>query len=197
MLAYWSGVVERLSRDGEAQADTGPTIERSDYSLETGETPVQSYVIHGGGHDRFDLSGMERTGSAIWSFLSDVSGWGHGATPSPGLDVTAGHAQLDEGQPSPDGMYTGAGILHPSRDRDTWTAPMGGFAIDWSAIPQPFSIDGSSPLYGIKNGDAAGDGSSEALRFDGLGVFHAQRQQTTEPPISMAMIGCIRSGMAC
>ena len=177
MLAYWSGVNEAaLSETVTLKQTSGLTIERSDFSLKTGETPVQSYVIHGGGHDWFDLSlEGKNLDQLIWSFLSDVSRDGDTLShrPAPGWTSPQDMPSWMKDNRRPDGMYTQAleSFIHPV-SRDKWTAPMGGFAIDWSAIPQPFSIDGSSPLYGIKKlADAAGDGSSEALRFDGVGVF--------------------------
>ena len=188
MLAYWSELNEAaLSETVNLEQRSGLTIERSDYSLETGETPVQSYVIHGGGHDWFDLSvDGKNLDQLIWSFLSDVSRNGdtliHRA--APGWTSPRDMPSWMRDNRRPDGMYTQAlePFIHPV-SRDTWMAPMGGFAIDWSAIPQPFSIDGSSPLYGTKQrADAAGDGSSEALRFDGLGVFYTPNgSKPTDP----------------
>lgn len=188
MLAYWSDVNEAdLAETVNLEQRSGLTIERSDYALETGETPVQSYVIHGGGHDWFDLSvDGKNLDQLIWSFLSDVSRDGerliHRSTP--GWTSPQDMPSWMKDNRRPDGMYTQAleSFIHPVT-RDTWMAPMGGFAIDWSTIPQPFSIDGSSPLYGTKKlADAAGDGSSEALRFDGLGVFHTPNgSRPTDP----------------
>ena len=188
MLAYWSGVNEAdLSETVKLKQKTGLTVERSDYSLETGETPVQSYVIHGGGHDWFDLSvDGKNLDQLIWSFLSDVSRDGERLIhrPAPGWTSPQDMPSWMQDNRRPDGMYTQAleSFIHPVT-LETWMAPMGGFAIDWSAIPQPFSIDGSSPLYGTKKrADAAGDGSSEALRFDGLGVFFTPNgSRPTEP----------------
>ena len=188
MLAYWSGVNEAaLSETVTLKQTSGLTIERSNYSLETGETPVQSYVIHGGGHDWFDLSvDGKNLDQLIWSFLSDISRDGDTLShrQAPGWTSPQDMPSWMKDIRRPDGMYTQAleSFIHPV-SRDTWTAPMGGFAIDWSAIPQPFSIDGSSPLYGIKElADAAGDGSSEALRFDGVGVFFTPNNSRPTDP---------------
>ena len=189
MLAYWSDVNKAvLSETVKLNQTSGLTIERSDYSLETGETPVQSYIIHGGGHDWFDLSvDGKNLDQLIWSFLSNVSRDGERLIhrPAPGWTSPPDMPSWMKDNRRPDGMYTQAleSFTHPV-SRDTWMAPMGGFAIDWSAIPQPFSIDGSSPLYGTKKrADAAGDGNSEALRFDGLGVFFTPNgSKPTEGP---------------